>query len=147
MDFDFVTGRLATGAALESPSDVEALVAAGITHVIDCCNEFDDAVVLGSHPRLSYLWNGTADDGQAKDASWFAPSIEFSLGALTHPRARVYAHCQSGHNRGPSTIYAVLRALGLPCELAERLVRSARPAVHLRYAADADRAVAELGYD
>ena len=33
-DFNFVTSRLATGAAINGPTDVRALVADGVTHII-----------------------------------------------------------------------------------------------------------------
>ena len=146
-DFNFVTVRLAAGAAIGSPKDVQALIAAGVTHIIDCRADFDDASLLASRPELHYLWNGVNDDGQPKPASWFEKSISFALSAfVANPHYRVYAHCQAGVNRGPSTCYAILRALGLNTALAENLIRTARPQVQLRYKPDADAAVHLLGY-
>jgi hypothetical protein len=146
VDYNFVTTRLATGGGIVTDLDVIRLVNDGVTHVIDCCIEFDDAGLLRTHPALSYLWNGTADDGQPKSAEWFGKSIAFVLDALSHPKAKVYAHCAAGINRGPSTVYAVLRAFGLATTLAEALIRTARPQVGLRYKDDADKAVVTLGY-
>jgi dual specificity phosphatase 3 len=145
-DFDFVTLRLATGAALQSPNDVDAIAAAGITDVIDCRNDFNDTGLLASHPAIKVLWNGTTDDGKPKPPQWFGKGIAFALEALSQPHRKVYAHCAAGINRGPSMAYAILRAQGLDAACAEKLVRAARPQVGLRYKADADRAIPILGY-
>ena len=146
MDYSFVTGRLATGGGITTDQDVQALVKAGVTHIIDCRLDFDDSVLLRTHPSLSYLWNGTADDGQPKPPEWFGKSIAFALDALSHPKANVYVHCKAGVNRGPSTTYAILRAFGMAGQLAESLIRKARPQVGLAYKNDANKAVAILGY-
>lgn len=145
-DFDFITARLATGAAINGPEEVQELLEQGVTHVIDCRTEFDDAALLAVDPQVSYLYNGTADDGQSKPTAWFEKSIEFALSALAQPKHKVYAHCAAGVNRGPSTAYAILRAFGFSQLGAESLIRVARPQVGLAYQADADRAIAELGF-
>ena len=143
-DFSMITARLATGAAITSPDDVAALAAAGITDVIDCRGEFDDAPLLG--PAFTYLWDGTADDGQHKPPEWFGRGITFALAALSQPHRKVYAHCAAGVNRGPSMAYAIMRALGWPAADAESTIRAARPQVGLAYKNDADAAVVALGY-
>jgi len=144
-DFNFVTDRLATGAAVSSAADVAQLVAAGVTHVIDCRAEFDDGPLF-AQGGVAYLWNGVADDGQPKPADWFGRSLAFAMPVLGQPKFKVYAHCAAGVNRGPSTCYAVLRALGFSAELAEQVIRAARPQVGLAYKKDADLAVPLLGY-
>jgi hypothetical protein len=143
-DFDFVTVRLATGAAISSEDDVQQLKNAGITHVVDCREEFNDAPLLG--PNFAYLWDGTTDDGQTKPPTWFKPGIDFALMALAQPINKVYIHCAAGVNRGPSMTYAVLRAFGLTAQLSESLIRTARPQVGLAYKTDVDNAVVALGY-
>jgi hypothetical protein len=146
-DFSFVTLRVATGAAINDASDVNALVSAGITHVIDCRWEFDDVHIFADHPYIVYLYNGVLDDGFSKPDSWFAKSLSFALPALAMPHVKIYAHCAAGVNRGPSTAYAILRAQGFDAITAERQIRIARPQVRLAYKSDADRAVLNLGYD
>ncbi len=143
-DFSFVTSRLATGAAISGVADVDALMAVGITHIIDCRAEFDDTALFGV--RASVLWIGTDDDGQHKPPAWFERGIAFALDALSHHRTKVYAHCAAGVNRGPSMAYAVLRAFGFSPQYAEQLIRAARPHVGLAYKADADAAVIALGW-
>ena len=145
-DFDFITARLATGAAISSVADVQQLVAAGITHIIDCRAEFDDAPLLSSQPSMLYVWDGTEDDGQPKPPGWFAKAFAVALPALAASHYKVYCHCAAGINRGPSMAYAIMRALGWTMTDAEAMIRSARPQVGLRYKADADQAVHILGY-
>ena len=141
---NFVTPRLATGAALSGPPDVDALAAAGITHVIDCRTEFDDGSLLAQ--RFHYLYDPTADDGQPKPTTWFQPGIAFALQALSQPASRVYAHCAAGVNRGPSMCYAIMRALGWSASDAAGTIKTARPVAQIRYIPDADAAVVSLGY-
>jgi hypothetical protein len=148
MDFDFVTPRLATGAEVASAADVDGLVAAGITHVIDCRDGFGSAHLLADEPRISYLWNGVPDDGDPRTHgdAWFAKSLSFALPALAQPRAKVCALCASGVNRGPSTVFAILLALGFTPADAEELICSARPVVGLAYKLEAIASVSNLGY-
>ena len=146
-DFAFVTARLATGAAIQSPQDVQALIAAGVTHIVDCQLEFDDTAEFVASGAV-VLWNGVADDGNpaTHGADWFNKSLTFALPALTQPHTKVYAHCAAGVNRGPSTAFAILLALGFTAESAEAAIRAVRPQVGLAYKAEAIAAVPALGY-
>lgn len=146
-DFNFVTSRLATGGAVSSAADVDQLAGAGITLIVDCRGEFDDAALLAAHPGIGYVWNGTDDDGQPKSSAWFDKGIEPALAELAKSERKVYCHCAAGVNRGPSMCYAVMRALGWSAEEAEATIRKARPQVGLRYKGDADEAIVVLGYD
>jgi len=146
MDFNFVTLRLGTGAAINGPDDVEILASAGFTNVIDCIAGADDTPLFAAHPSIMVLYNGVDDDGQPKPVEWFQKSIEFALDALAKPFAKVYAHCAAGVNRGPSTAYAILLALGLSPQEAEDQIRKNRPQVGLLYKGDAEKAVLSLGY-
>jgi hypothetical protein len=138
-DFSIVTPRLTTGAALTNTDDVAALAAVGVTHVIDCRYDFDDAPLFAAHPDMVYLWNGTSDDGTQKPDSWFQTSLDFAVQALSKPHAMLHAHCAAGVNRGPSTTYLILRGLsGIAPELADKIIRDARPQVGLLYAQQAD---------
>ncbi len=145
-DFDFSTARVATGAAINSVADVEALVSAGITHVIDCIAGSSDTPLLAGHPSITYLYNGVEDDGQPKPPDWFGRSLAFALPALGMPHNKIYAHCAAGVNRGPSTAYAILRGQGFTSVLAEQVIRATRPQVGLAYKGDADKAIPILGY-
>lgn len=145
-DFDFVTDRVATGAALNGPDDVGAITAAGINVVVDARAEYDDGQLFAANPAVAYLWNPTQDDGQPKPAAYWQKTLEFVLPLLAQPHRKAYLHCAAGVNRGPSNAYCVLVAQGLPPDEAERLIRSARPIVGLAYKADALAACQALGY-
>jgi protein-tyrosine phosphatase len=142
---NFITPRLATGGALTGPADVDALQAAGITHVIDCRVEFDDGTLLAQ--RFRYLYDPTPDDGNPKPPSWFQPGIAFGLQALSQPGNRLYAHCTAGVNRGPSMCYAIMRAFGWSSADAMSTIKTARPVAQVRYSNDADAAIVTLAYD
>jgi protein-tyrosine phosphatase len=148
VDFNFVTTRLATGAAIGGPADVQALAATGITHIIDCRNDFNDAQLLASVPAISYLWNGVPDDGNpaTHGDTWFGKSLGFALPALSRARTKVYCHCAAGVNRGPSTAFAIMLASGFTPANAESIIRAARPVVGLAYKTEAIASVTDLGY-
>lgn len=141
---NFVTPRLATGGALSGTADVAALLAAGVTHVIDCRVEFDDGSLLAQ--KFHYLYDPTPDDGNPKPASWFQPGIAFGLQALSQPGTRVYAHCTAGVNRAPSMCYAIMRAFGWSAADAMSTIKAGRPVAQVRYSSDADAAIPTLGY-
>lgn len=146
MDFTIITPRLATGAAISTLDDVDALFAAGIRAVIDCRAEYDDGNLLLARPGLfTYIWNGTDDDGQTKPPAWFEKSWDFALDQFKKPGI-VYCHCAAGINRGPSTAYAIMLACGWYPAAAKIEIESKRPATvaGLRYAADAEAAVKSL---
>lgn len=147
MDYNFVNHRLATGGAITDDNDVQGLIKAGITHIINCRAEFDDASLLAKYPQIQYLWNGVHDDGKPKPVDWFEKSITFALIALSQPGNKVYAHCFAGVNRGPSTAYAILRALGLNDVEAEGMIRVNRPIALIHYRKDADAAITALKYE
>jgi dual specificity phosphatase 3 len=145
-DFNFVTDRIATGAALSSAADVEVLIAAGINTVVDCRDDFDDGPLFAGNPAINYLWNPTPDDGILKPPGYWLRSLMFVLPLLALPGSKVLCHCAAGINRGPSTAYCVMVALSFDPWTAESLIRTARPIVGLRYAADALAACRALGY-
>ena len=91
------------------------------------------------------MWAPTADDGTTKDGSWFAPAVDLALKALEDPTAKILVHCWLGVRRGPSMVYAILRARGHSPEEAAAMVLAVRPSAELRYAADADRSIPSVG--
>jgi hypothetical protein len=147
-DFDFVTSRLATGGAVRTEDMARLLLAAGITHVINAADDVDDDILVNFGPNLKGLYNPTEDrfPRKPKPVEWFEKSLSFALPVLAQPRTKLYVHCADGINRGPSTAYAILRALGLSSGVSESMIRTARPCVALHYMYDADAAVAALGY-
>jgi len=144
-DFDFVTPQIATGGMIWDERDVAAMKAAGITHVVTAAIELERETHRVLAGRFVHLANGVHDDGLPKSPTWFRGSIDFALEALRDPHARILLHCGAGINRGPSSAYAVLRALGHSPDEAFRMITDARPIAAVLYANDADEAIEELG--
>jgi dual specificity phosphatase 3 len=143
-DFSQITERLFVGGQIND-SDWPALIAAGITHVIDAQAEREDRA-----PRqggVSILWVPQPDDGKhPKPVKWFGDAVSFALLAFTTPKAKVLTHCAAGINRGPSLGYAVLRAQGWTASEAMYTLKLHRPVVNAAYRDDADAALKALGY-
>ena len=149
VDFSQITERLFTGAGISTAADVDQLVAAGITHIIDARDDFDDeAIVMASHPFIFYTWNPTPDDGHhPKPSEWFGKAVIIAMGAtIAASDAKVYTHCAAGVNRGPSLAYAILRAMGLSKDEAYNMIKAKRPQAGIAYRDDADAALQQLGW-
>jgi len=142
-DHQWVTERIALGSAVVTREHVDALVADGITHVLDC-RLGEGGEVLYEDTTIRYLANPTADDGKPKPDEWFKKGIGFVLTGLSIPKARVLIHCMLGVSRSPSMTYAVLRSLGHSGDDAVKLIRKARVLAGVRYRDDADRAIAAI---
>lgn len=127
VSFDFVTDRIAIGGEITSKADVDQIVAAGITHVIDMRQEFDDNML--NDQRIEIMWLPQVDDGTMRPPGQYRKGVEFVLAALAQPKNKVFMHCSAGLNRGPTMGYAVLRAFGLPKAEAIERIRAARPEV------------------
>lgn len=141
-DWDWVTPLVATGGMPTTTAEVTRLVRAGITHVLNVCDDwpFTAKRVLAGDRRITYLHNPTPDDGRVKPRAWFERSAAFALPAIAagHP---VLVHCLCGSNRGPSTAAYVLMAHGADPADVEALVRAARPRAHVDYLPDAIEAL------
>jgi hypothetical protein len=134
----WVGGDLATYDADLASAQLAELVGRGLTHVLDCREEWSDELFVDAEqPQLTYRWCGIADLGQPVGADWFDEVTGFALEALADPGHVVLAHCHAGINRGPSAGYAVLLAQGWdPVEALEE-IRSVRTFAVMAYAEDA----------
>lgn len=140
----FVTDRLAVGGDLDMYDDalaagqVDELIAAGITHVLDVRQEWNDQEIWAEAPGTTYRWDGIDDAGQQVPAAWFEGIVAWALAALADdPKAKLLTHCHMGINRGPSAGYAVLLGLGWDPIDALDAIRGARPIAFVAYAEDA----------
>lgn len=137
-DINFITDRLATGGDIRQLSDIDDLVAVGITHVIDNRVEWSDEDLFAEHaPHVVYLHNGADDQGGRQPSSWYERGVTFALDALAHPGTKVLSHCHMGINRGPSMAFAVMLGLGWDPVRAFSAIRAARPIAGIVYAVDA----------
>lgn len=142
MDISQITPKLYTGGAIKSRADVVTLKRLGISHVISCQLDIDDREFIDGS-GIVFLDNGICDTPAPypQPAEWFHRSIQFALEAAP-TLTGLFVHCYAGHSRGPSTAYAILRAIGHPPALAERLIRNSRPSVGLEYIPAAEVALA-----
>lgn len=138
----FVTPTLAVGGDIStldrelSARQVEELAELGITHVIDCRQEWDDAALFADAlPHLAYLHHGMDDAGQKVPAAWFEAAARWV--AAAGPDAVVLTHCHMGINRGPSLGFALLLSQGWDAVDAIAAIREARPIANVWYAEDA----------
>lgn len=138
----FVTPQLAVGGDLDSSAlialqQLDELVEAGVTHIVDVRIEASDAdLVADRWPHVRYLHHGINDMGQRVPAAWFDETAGFALDAIADGGV-VLTHCHMGINRGPSLGYAVLLGLGWDPVEALAAIREARPIAYVDYAEDA----------
>ena len=144
-NIDFVTDRLATGGDLHpdpamAAEELDTLVAAGITHVVDVRIEWNDEDLVARHaPELTYIHLGIDDAGQRVPDEWFDQGVAAASNALAQPSSKVLTHCHMGINRGPSLAFAVLLWDGWDPVEALDAIRRARPIAAIGYAEDALR--------
>ena len=137
---DFVTDRLALGGDLSSMFatariQLDELVQAGITHIVDLRSEWsDELLVAGWAPGIRYWHYGIPDAGQLIDADWFEILTGWVRNALREPDAKVLLHCHMGVNRAPSAALAVLLDQGFGIREALEAIRAARPIAVIDYA-------------
>jgi dual specificity phosphatase 3 len=143
---NFVTDFLAVGGDLDMFDDRLAirqasdLLAIGrITHILDVRLECDDKDFWAGVQGLTYHWDGIDDAGQQVPDEWFDRVSVWARVALLTPNTRILTHCHMGINRGPSTGFAILLALGWEPVAALEAIRTARPIAYVSYAEDALR--------
>jgi len=114
----------------------------GITHIIDCRQEWDDEYLLAElAPEIRY-WNlGTHDDGGPQADAWFDAGVAAYHRAMEQEDAKILVHCHMGVNRGPSMALRLMlehdpEVLPEDCVIE---IRRARPIARILYAEDAAR--------
>jgi protein-tyrosine phosphatase len=128
MDMSWVTERVALGGGIWNSRNMEELVQAGVTHVLDMQIEFDDTTLAEPY-GIRVLWNPTDDDFLLKPPALLKRGVDFALDALRDPQARLYIHCAAGVHRAPMMTLAVLCAMEWEIEAAMVLIETRRPVV------------------
>ena len=138
----FVADRLLVGGDLDLFDNDKAvrqraeLVAAGVTHVVDCRHRVGRRAGLAGdrgavRPRPDRRRGPTGAGVLVRGRGGRV------LGWLEQPDSVVLTHCHMGVNRGPSLGFAVLLGLGLEPVEALRAIQAARPIAYAYYAEDA----------
>lgn len=128
MDITWVTERVALGGGIWNPQNMAELVQTGVTHVVNMQIEFDDRP-LAEPFGVRVLWNPTDDDFLPKPPELLKRGVDFAVGAMRDPKARVYVHCAAGVHRAPMMTLAILCAMDWKIEPAMRLIEMRRPVV------------------
>jgi len=128
MDMDWITERIALGGGIWNARNMAELAQSEITHILNMQIEFDDRPLAEPH-NIQVLWNPTDDDFLPKPPELLQRGVDFALGALEDPEARVYVHCAAGVHRAPMMTLAVLCALDWEMDAAMRLIETRRPVV------------------
>jgi protein-tyrosine phosphatase len=128
MDMSWVTDRISLGGGIWTDENMQKVVEAGITHIIDMQIEFDDTGLAKPY-GVDVLWNAIDDDFQPKGPEIFERGVEFALAALKQPGTKVFIHCAAGVHRAPMMTLALLRALGWQLEEAMALIQGRRHVV------------------
>lgn len=140
-DLNWVTADLAVGGDLDyddsvALAQVNDIINAGITHVVDLRMEDDDTEIWKA-ADIAYISVGTTDaDGHVVPAQVFDKGVRFARFAV-RDGGKVLAHCHMGINRGPSMGFAILLDRGYSPIEAFDMIRAARPQAFVAYAQDA----------
>ena len=126
VDYDWVTDRLAVGGAIWTRGNMDLLVDAGITHIVNMQMEFDDFKIADG-TGISVFWNPCDDDLLEKPPELFHRGVEYASSAYEDPRSRIYFHCSAGVHRGPMMLLAFLAAQGMKLGEAMELILARRP--------------------
>jgi dual specificity phosphatase 3 len=147
IDFSKVTERLYTGGSIVNKKDVKTLKVFGITHILNGMYSNNEKALIESVCRdIVYKWNPTDDDAKPKSTEWFKIAIDFGVKVISNPGFILYVHCAAGVNRGPSMLYAIMRALGYSVQDAVLQIKRSRKCAEIAYLYDAERALKELGW-
>lgn len=127
-DYNFITPRVAVGGGIWTRDNLEELIRAGVTHIINAQAEFDERTLLnGNADEPDILWLATEDDFEPKPFDYFSRGVDFAQNALAEPESRLLVHCASGVHRAPMLALAILRVQGFGRREALRMVRARRP--------------------
>lgn len=145
MDYNNVNDRLAVGADL-SPDlalaqlQVQELVDAGVTAVIDCRVEAEDEAIWAAFaPEVAYLHVPVADGHGMTMPDWaFRRVVDFASEQLEFTNSKLYVHCHMGVNRGPTMAMTVLMTQFAKTPLeAYNEILAARDVAFIAFAEDA----------
>jgi len=128
MDMTWVTDRIAVGGGIWTENNMREVAQAGVTHIIDMQQEFDDTE-LGKAEGVEVLWNPVDDDFQPKAPQVFERGVQFAQAALDRPETKLYIHCAAGVHRAPMMTLALLGAMGWPMGTAMETIQGRRPVV------------------
>lgn len=145
----WVLPRLAVGSAPQTVSDAQRLKVLGVTDVLDLrLHPVDNGeTVTGGEiydgTGIRYHSTPMRDNGEQKSVAQYVDAVTFVRDALAQAGTKVFIHCAAGEYRSPSTVYAVLRAMGYDPTAAWSAITSVRH-VYDQYKPGAEASVPSL---
>lgn len=118
MNFSFITPTLIVGQKIITQEFADALIAAGVTHVINLWSGNPEPIWKGDVLTLKQ-----DDDGTPRPKDQVLAGI-----AYARESGILYVHCQWGIGRAPAMAYAILRSRGVASWEAMKLININRPA-------------------
>ncbi|MEY9706418.1 protein-tyrosine phosphatase family protein [Bradyrhizobium diazoefficiens] len=125
VEINWVAPRLAFGGMIGTPENMRIVADAGITHVINLQDEFDDTALVGD-TGISVHWQKLGNDIDFSTAT-IEPALDFARHALDGANNALFVHCLAGRNRSAKITYAVLRLIGTPEVDARERIKQAQP--------------------
>lgn len=124
-EMNWVAPRLAFGSMIGTAENMRSVADAGITHVINLQDEFDDAPLVGD-TGVSVHWLKLGSNADC-DTAEIESALRFARRALDDGRNSLFIHCMAGRNRSAKITYAVLRLIGTPDVEARDMIKRAQP--------------------
>ncbi|MGL3107229.1 dual specificity protein phosphatase family protein [Bradyrhizobium sp. BR 1432] len=124
-EINWVAPRLAFGSMIGTPENMRVVADAGITHVINLQDEFDDTLLVGD-TGISVHWQKLGNDIDFSIVA-IEPALAFARRALEGANNALFVHCLAGRNRSAKITYAVLRVMGTPDVDARERIKQAQP--------------------
>ncbi len=123
----------------KAKQQLEEWNAEGVTHILDCREEWNDEQIVGEHGQgISYFWHGTHDAGGSQDSKWYQQGWDhYERITEADPEAKVMVHCHMGINRAPSMVFYLMLCEGYEPKEALSLIRENRPIAACYYAESA----------
>ena len=130
----------------KAKEQVEEWNAQGVTHILDCREEWNDEQIVKEHGHgIEYIWHGTHDAGGSQDARWYEEGwAHYERITEANPDAKVMVHCHMGINRAPSMAFYLMLREGYTPHDALTLIRTGRPIAACYYAESAWETFAKI---
>jgi protein-tyrosine phosphatase len=123
VDIKWVRPQLAFGSMIGTVRNMRTVAEAGITHVINLQDEFDDSTIV-ENTGIRVHWPQLGRDLRQVPID---SALQFAEEALRSPGHSLFVHCLAGRNRSASLTYAILLLLEDSDADARKRIRKAEP--------------------
>ncbi|MBI6545999.1 MAG: dual specificity protein phosphatase family protein [Cyanobacteria bacterium NC_groundwater_1444_Ag_S-0.65um_54_12] len=131
MDYNWITPRIALGAAPTNHYDANELQVQGVTHVVNMCLGHDNKPFF-KHTTIELVYFGMLDGEDEHGLQQISAAIRYITNALANNHDhKIYLHCAAGISRSAAVMTGVLmQQQQLSLKQALTMVRLGRPVVN-----------------